>query len=260
MKATIKSILNSLGLLDPVVKIHRRHFIPRGIGNWDSLVPEKEYSKALNVALTALLEYESAENLGDYVEFGVSRGTSMAMTYHVLEKLNLKTPRLIGFDSFEGMPSGAEKEGWKPGDYHSTIIATKKYLRKHNVDMDRVTLTKGWFDDTLTSETRNKVGLEKASVIMIDCDIYSASMTSLRFSLPLIKEKAIIIFDDWGWTVDSDIKGQREAFQETLEELREFTTEPLPGYIPQSRIFLITRIDQADQEKRKADKSQLELK
>src|SRR5690606_33031894 len=134
-----------------------------------------------------------------------------------------------GFDSFRGLPSESAAEGWTPGQFHSTLSATQRYLDKRNINWDRVTLIQGWFADTLTPETEKDLNLEKASVIMVDCDIYSASKAALQFSLPLIGERAVVIFDDWGAGKATRI-GQREAYQEILEEHPEFTTEPIPSY------------------------------
>jgi hypothetical protein len=51
----------------------------------------------------------------------------------------------------------------------------------------------------------------------------------------------VLIFDDWGWRSDRNMIGQREAYEECVMAPSLFTVEPLPGYIPQSRVFLITR-------------------
>jgi hypothetical protein len=56
-----------------------------------------------------------------------------------------------------------------------------------------------------------------------------------------VRDRAIVIFDDWGWKSDKDEIGQREAYQECIEAPDLFTAERLPGYIPQSRVFLLTR-------------------
>lgn len=241
MTTDIKSALKLFGLFSPIQKLNHRYLLPRGFGNWNPLIPEKEFSASVKHAIKKLLEHESPENFGDYLEFGVSRGSSMANMYHVLRELNLKKVRLIGFDSFEGMPPESSKEGWEPGSYFSTLSATQAYLKDRQVDMNLVTLIKGWFTNTLNPKAKERLNLQKASVIMIDCDIYSASKTALEFVMPLIKEKALIIFDDWGWTADSGIIGQKEAFEESLKKFPEYTVELLPGYIPQSRIFLLKR-------------------
>lgn len=242
MKNFLKNSLKKLGLLSPYLKLKSRYLTPRGIGSWDPLIPEKEFCSSVKLAIETLLENETDDALGNYLEFGVSRGTSMSAVYHVLKELKLDNVQLIGFDSFEGMPKDSEKEGWATGQYHSTITATTNYLKDKNVDMERVHLVKGWFSDTLSEETKKDLNITKASIIMVDCDIYSASKTALNFCFPLIKDLAIIIFDDWGWTEDSGIVGQKEAFDEVLQQYPFFSASPLLNYIPQSRVFLLSRI------------------
>jgi len=57
---------------------------------------------------------------GDYLDFDVSRGTSLACMHRVVTRLSLDNVRLFGFDSFEGMPSNAAWEDlgvWRPGQF-----------------------------------------------------------------------------------------------------------------------------------------------
>lgn len=47
---------------------------------------------------------DPAEPTGDYVEFGVSRGTSLACMSHALADENVPGVRMLGFDSFRDLP------------------------------------------------------------------------------------------------------------------------------------------------------------
>ena len=214
----------------------------RGWIPWKPLVPEDPFCDCVRQAVAKLQELEPSERLGDYLEFGVSRGTSMACTHSALRHAGLNHMRLIGFNSFEGMPSGAEKEGWHKGQYRSSIQATRSYLKRRQVDLERVTLVKGWFKDTLTEETRRDHTIEKASLIMVDCDIYSASKDALNFCEPHIHKQAVIMFDDWGWREEINEIGQKEAFEEFLAEHPDLTAETMPSYLPQvARVFHVRR-------------------
>jgi O-methyltransferase len=206
-----------------------------------SLIPEEAFSATLLNAIATLRSLEPAERFGDYLEFGVSRGASLACAYHCLQGAGLGEARLIGFDSFEGMPPEAAGEGWAPGMFRSSLRATETFLRQRDVDLDRVTLVKGWFSDTLTEERRAALGMDKASLIMMDCDIYSATKQALAFSAPHIGRHAIILLDDWGWRSDAGETGQREAFEEFLAENRDISAEPMPSYLPEARVFLLRR-------------------
>ena len=177
---------------------------------------------------------------GDYLEFGVSEGTSMACMHRVTTKLNLKTVRLIGFDSFEGMPESAAVEDagtWKPGQFANPIEDTKAFLDKEGVDWKRTFLIKGWFEDTCNEQTTKQYDIRKASIIMIDCDIYSASKVALNYSLPMIKDYAVIVFDDWH---DDKSFGEYKAYDEFLNENKFLKSVEIGTYNPAGKLFRIT--------------------
>ena len=48
-------------------------------------------------------------------------------------------------------------------------------------DNGRVELVPGWFDESLTDETRSRLGIERASVIMMDCVLEASTLTALEF-------------------------------------------------------------------------------
>jgi len=242
MKQMLKQTAASLGLEKPARRVWAT-MKAKGWTPWEPLVPADSFSDCVSAALRDLRNLEPPEQFGDYLEFGVSRGTSLACVYKVLQRENLQHARLIGFDSFQGMPVGAEEEGWMVGGYHSTQAATRHYLKSQGVDFARITLVEGWFRDTLIPQTRATLGICKASLLMIDCDIYSASKDALAFSEPHIKGHAIIIFDDWGPAIQSGHVGQREAFDEFLGAHPNMRAEPLAAYSENSRVFLVSRAD-----------------
>lgn len=177
---------------------------------------------------------------GDYLEFGVSRGSSMACMHRVVEKLHLKEVRLFGFDSFEGLPASAANEDrgvWKPGEFASAIEETQQFLNEANINWSKTHLIKGWFDDTLNAETTQKFGIQKASIIMVDCDIYSAAKTALNYSMPFIMDYAVVFFDDWR---DDITFGEYRAYSEFLNENKHLKSEDFGEYKPTGRIFFVT--------------------
>ena len=224
-----------------------RRFMQRaGLRHWEPLVPEAAFSECVDQAVKMLVGARSTDTLGDYLEFGVSRGTSMSCVDQVTRSNGLGEMRLIGFDSFKGLPPEAGNEGWKEGDYASNIGATRRYLKTRGVNLDRVTLVKGWFKDTLNAETTAQLGIEKASLIMVDCDIYSASKDALFYCAPLIKDHAVIMFDDWGWREALAERGQKEAFDEFLTAFGHFKAFPMPSYFGHARVFFVENTSSAN--------------
>ena len=191
------------------------------------LVDKREFKPKLERALLFLRnELNGAKNLGDYLEFGVSHGNSLLYVYQTLQEFKLEEVRLFGFDSFEGLPEEAafDDEGtWKTGDYYAKEKNVRKYLSKEGVNWEKVKLTKGWFKDTLTPGFIKDNNITKASVIMIDCDMYCSAKEALDFCVPLIKDKTIIFFDDWNSANLADRNlGEKKAFEEFLNENPQF--------------------------------------
>jgi O-methyltransferase len=207
--------------------------------NWTPLIPKEQFAACCRMAIEELAKH--GHEFGDYLEFGVSRGTSFAVMHDALAEKGLNSVRLFGFDSFEGLPPEAEKEGWKAGDFYSAISATRKYLRERGIDWTRSILIKGWFRETLNDETIRKFEIERASLIMVDCDIYSASRDALWFSEPLIGDHAVIFFDDWGAGPLENRIGQIEAFDELLRAFPHLRADPMPSYAEHARVFLVSR-------------------
>lgn len=184
-------------------------------------------------SIRRLLRSEPAEALGDYLEFGVYHGTTLSSIYEARRQLGLDRMRLFGFDSFQGLPQSAATEDdglWTPGQFRSSLERTRENLSRWGVPPEDVTLVEGWFSETCTPETRTQYAIERASVIMIDCDLYSSTVEALAFCEPLIGTQAVIVFDDWGaGGLDDRRLGERRAFEEFLARHLDLRAEELHG-------------------------------
>ena len=70
-----------------------------------------------------------------------------------------------------------------------------KNITKAGLDLSRVTVTKGWFKDTLIPETANKIKLRQVACAYVDCDIYESAVDVLEFLRPFLQSGSILIFD-----------------------------------------------------------------
>ena len=208
-------------------------------------IPEDTFSQSVKDELLDLVSRLGQDSLGDYLEFGVFNGRSLSCAYRVLNELNLDHVRCIGFDSFEGLPwEAAIDDGgaWFPGQFACRMEVAERLLNERGVDWDRVKLVKGWFSDTLNQETIERCRIGSTSVVMIDCDLYSSTVSCLEFIAPLLTDHATVIFDDWySHELAEKNLGERQAFDEFLARHPTFRAEGRQGYNEFSRIVRLTR-------------------
>ena len=137
---------------------------------------------------------------GEIVECGVGMGRSLA-SISLLVK-SLRDERSIwGFDSFEGFPEPTEIDlsvDRKPakGEYSVSLESVTEYLNATLNDesfmRSRVTLVKGFFEDTLL-----KYPHENISLLNLDVDIYESYKKCLETFYPKLSIGGIITFDEF---------------------------------------------------------------
>ena len=222
--------------------------IKKKVEEGHTLIDLKELEPQLHKAVQWIVEHENRSVIGDYLEFGVYYGSSLACMYKVLESFRMNNVRLFGFDSFEGLPETAisdDNGNWSPGAFKSSYKYTVEYLTKKDIDWNRVFLVKGWYSITLNDELIRKYNISKASLIMIDCDMYLSAKEALNFCTPLIQDRAIIIFDDWNASQLADKNlGEKRAFDEFLAAnphltAQEFGNYNAPGGLPHGKVFKV---------------------
>lgn len=130
-----------------------------------------------------------------YLEFGVHRGESIAFWAELLKRPDCK---LIGFDSFEGLP-----EDWNLSDRRGTFSTGGA---TPNIADPRVSFIKGWFEDTLPGFT---VPPHERLVLHLDADLYSSTRTVLQAMEPHMSVGTFLIFDEF-----ADRNHELRAFEE----------------------------------------------
>ena len=155
---------------------------------------------------------------GDYLEFGVYNGVTFSLAYHnaVLRSF---TGRFIAFDSFQGLPVYSKdyelpSNVFFGGLFGTTVSTFWKYINSKGVDLDRVSVVSGWFNDTLTGKQKDSMGLKQAAVILIDCDLYESTVPILEFITDILVPGSIIMFDDWYLYEGNPKYGVQAAFNE----------------------------------------------
>ena len=200
---------------------------------------ERTFAEAIEVARAA-----GAPTL-DYVEFGVGYGTSLRCYDRASRARGAADARLVGFDSFQGLPADDEQDDspWEEGAFAVSERVVRWNLRRPGVDLERIRLIPGWFEESLTAELRRWLGLTSVGVVFVDADLYASSKVALEWVRPLIVTAAVIVFDDWHshGLAEADM-GEKRAFDELLAAHPQLHAEPVtfPLYDPEAAAFLVT--------------------
>ena len=120
----------------------------------------------------------------NYMEFGVAQGESFRW---FLKENNHPQSRFHGFDTFTGLP-----EDWGP--------FKKGYFDNNSappeINDNRGKFHQGLFQQTLPPFLKN-IDNGLRNVIMLDADLYSATLYTLSSLAPFLKKGDIIFFDEF---------------------------------------------------------------
>jgi hypothetical protein len=201
---------------------------------------------------------------GDYLEFGCYSANSFAYAYEVFEStrsdvasqlidadraaFQAEKPRFFAFDSFEGLPPSEKTtddhpylpKHWKKIRYAMSQPDFEAALSARGVDSASVRIVKGWYEQTLTPETKDRHQLTRASVIHIDCDYYESAIRALDFATDLVQDGTVIVFDDYNYFRGHPMLGERRAFSEWLSRNPGITATELARREFESVAFFLT--------------------
>ena len=235
--------LRVMRLNRPAARIYYRFF-----HRFDSA--DRDLPKVIDKCLRAANDSGLADE-GDYFEFGVFKGYAFWCAYKVATELGIERMRFFGFDSFEGLPEvrgvdDIDNAPFYPGQFSWPLNRVKNELEKRNVDWNRTFLVKGYFDSTLTEETRSRFKMSKASVVLMDCDLYESTSIALEFLADMMMDGTILIMDDWYAFNGDPSRGEPLALSEFAERHPHWVAEPWFSYGLYGRTFVMRRREQSD--------------
>lgn len=186
---------------------------------------------------------------GDYLEFGVFTGASMAAAIRYSREGFLprsRPVRYFGFDSFSGFGEALPEEkahGWlRDQNFQSDEkMVRRRLLKLLNGDEGRLRLVPGYYQDTLAGKRPADYGADKASVILIDCDLYSSACHVFDFIGPALQEGTILVVDDFFLFRGSTTRGVYGAFKRFEEGLKDFTLRRMWDYGCGGVAYIVTR-------------------
>jgi O-methyltransferase len=120
----------------------------------------------------------------NYLEFGVATGKSF--NWFMEQNVNADS-RFYGFDTFDGLP-----EDWGPFKKGAFSNNNALPLIKDN----RGKFYKGLFQQTVPTFLQ-ELDNSKRNVLMMDADLWSATLYALTMFAPLLKKGDIIFFDEF---------------------------------------------------------------
>jgi hypothetical protein len=183
---------------------------------------------------------------GDYFEFGVFEGRSFITAYHLAQAYGLNSMNFYAFDSFQGLPEieGIDAEGFrhfKKGEFASKLDRFVENISKNAIDLSKVKVIPGWYEDVLNDETKDTLPTTRAAIIYVDCDLYKSARAVLNFITDYVQEGTIIMFDDWFCFRGNPDRGEQRAFREWLEENSSIGAIEYQRFDWQGNSFIIQR-------------------
>jgi hypothetical protein len=65
------------------------------------------------------------------------------------------------------------------------------------VDVTRVIILPGWFEESLQEDRVARHQIQVISLAYIDCDLYESAVPVLAFLTSRVRQGTILLFDDW---------------------------------------------------------------
>lgn len=202
------------------------------------------YSPAEEIIWFAMEFVRLGKVEGDYLEFGVAQGHSFVAAYHFAQHSSHHAMQFYAFDSFEGLPeiTGVDKGDYQPfakGEFAYDVPYFKNFISQRKVDLNKVHTVKGFYDNTLNETTKKSLKIKKASVVMVDSDLYESAVPVLNFVISYLQRGTIIIFDDWFCFRGDPNKGEERAFNEWLQRNPSIKVKEFRRYGPNGISFIV---------------------
>jgi len=240
VRETAIKVLRFVNLNRVAARIYYRHF-----HGFESA--SDEMSAVIRRCFRRAVEMDTASK-GDYYEFGVFKGYAFWQSQLAAQELDIKNMHFFGFDSFAGLPpiNGVDDTADAPfyeGQYAWPLEQVTAELDNRGVDWKRCSLIEGYFDTTLNEETRLKHKMRKASIVLLDSDLYESAIVALEFLQDSFIDGSILIMDDWNAFDADDSRGERLALAEFEAKYSRWKAEPWFPYGLYGQVFIMHRTD-----------------
>ena len=215
-------------------------------------------NRGVNVAAELAMRWckRGGKSLGDYLEFGTYRGSSFTAFFRAAQRHDVTDMRFYGFDSFEGLPEtptcppdeDPTETAFVAGNYSCSEEEFRHIVAFRGVDLSRVTLVPGFFDQSLTEELKVDLAIASAGIVNIDCDLYESTVDVLNFVTSLLRSGSLILFDDWLSYDAHPLRGEQRACREWLEEHPEIHLTEYFKYTRTGVAFIVSMLTPYEQQ------------
>lgn len=196
---------------------------------------------------------------GDYAEFGVWRSGVFTTAYYWSKELGALFPsfrsmRFHAFDSFEGFPEPKGSDVWPAIQKGGRACSQEMFeasLRRHAVSRERITITKGWFSETLAPGATGDCTVADGSLALafVDCDLYESTRDVLTYLRRKLQPGALLLFDDWYLFAGHPLRGEQRACREWLSAFPEIVLVPFQRFGWHGHSFLFHVLTPKEQER-----------
>ena len=237
--------------MDLLKIVKKNLFIQNFVASIISFIPPYlEFSVAKYLAIKKAMYITAHDTTnGSYLEFGVFTGSS----FNFAMKANKKIEKIfgkadcefIGFDSFKGFGK-IKKEDENPR-FADRIFSVNEEKVLKNIEKcskgQKMRIIKGFYQDTIKNKTAQDLNIDKARVVMIDCDLKESARLALEFIRPAIQEGTIILFDDFVFFKGNENKGEFGAFNDFRKKYPEILFRRIFDYGYGSSAFIAHKIN-----------------
>lgn len=216
LKKVLRSLYGSIFTLDRRWAIRYSDFFRA----FHLLVEVDQRERIFERAMRWAVWLQKSGLTGDYLEFGVFEGYSFATSFYWAKKYHLDSMRFYAFDSFQGLPPTQSEidAGFEfpPSSCICDLETFRKKIVKKGVDLDRVTIVPGFYNEVLNEETKKNLEIKQAVVVFIDCDTYDSTVPVLDFLTDYLVDGSLLIFTGWFNYRGIPTRGQQRATREWL--------------------------------------------
>jgi len=166
---------------------------------------------------------------GDYAEFGCHGGGTFDLAYYESRCAGYAC-KLWAFDSFSGLPAPKVAEDqhpqWFEGNMRTGLSDFHRICKHNGIPRSSYEVVPGYYDTTLSGRDSSITVPSNICMAYIDCDLYSSTMTVLKFLLPRLKHGMIIAFDDYYCWSSTQLSGERRSCSEVFDNNEEWRLLP----------------------------------